>query len=156
MKVAATPAAEAVVRRALTERSGTLTITIGTGCCESTAPFLYEDFWPGPDAEAVGDIAGVVVYAPEYLRKLYPGDQGATIDAVEVDAESMSVETAWGQRLILRGHGLDTGNDDTSCAVSPRQVDTFDPDDPDRPGSRVRGELPEALVAMARRAGRIR
>ena len=26
-----------------TRRSGTLTVTIGTGCCESTAPYLYED-----------------------------------------------------------------------------------------------------------------
>ena len=148
MQVDATAAARAVVERALTERSGVLTITIGTGCCESTAPFLYEDFWPGPDAEPVGEVAGVVVYAPEYLRKLYPGDQGATIDAIEVNAESMSVETEWGQRLVLRGHGLDTGNDDTSCAVSPRTTASFDPD---RPGARVRGQMPEALRAMATR-----
>jgi uncharacterized protein (DUF779 family) len=156
MQVEATAAARAVVERALTERSGTLTITIGTGCCESTAPFLYEDFWPGPDAEAVGEVAGVVVYAPEYLRKLYPGDQGATIDAIEVDAESLSVETAWGQRLILRGHGLDTGSDDTSCAVSPRTAASFDPDDPDRPGARVRGTMSDALKTMAMRGRGIR
>jgi hypothetical protein len=31
-----------------------LSFTIGTGCCESTAPFLYEDFWPGPAAEVAG------------------------------------------------------------------------------------------------------
>jgi uncharacterized protein (DUF779 family) len=151
MQVEATAAARAVVERALTERSGVLTITIGTGCCESTAPFLYEDFWPGPDAEAVGEVAGVTVYAPEYLRKLYPGNQGATIDAIEVNAESLSVETAWGQRLILRGHGLDTGNDDTSCAVSPRTTGSFNPDDPDRPGAKVRGQMPEALQMLARR-----
>jgi uncharacterized protein (DUF779 family) len=156
MQVDATPAARAVVERALTERSGTLTITIGTGCCESTAPFLYEDFWPGPDAEAVGEVAGVVVYAPEYLRKLYPGDQGATIDAIEVDAESLSVETAWGMRLVLRGHGLDTGSVDTSCAVSPRTTASFDPADPDRPGARVRGQLPEALRMMTTPGNTIR
>ncbi len=56
-------------------RPGTLTFTIGTGCCESTAPFLYEDFWPGPDQEPVGAVADVVVYAPEYVRALYPGDE---------------------------------------------------------------------------------
>jgi uncharacterized protein (DUF779 family) len=154
MRVDATDAARAVVTRARTVRSGTLTITIGTGCCESTAPFLYEDFWPGPDQEPVGEIEGVVVYAPEYLRVLYPGDEGPTIDAVDVNAESMSIETEWGQRLLLRGHGLDTGTDD-ACAVEPAPTSTgaspvpgFDPDDPDRPGARVRGELPEALRGL--------
>lgn len=147
MKVTATEAAHAVVTEARRRRSGTLTITIGTGCCESTAPFLYEDFWPGPDQQPIGDIDGVVVYAPDYLRSLYPGDEGPTIDAIEVTAESMSIETEWGQRLMLRGHGLDTGVDD-ACAVPPipHSVDTSDPD---RPGTRVRGELPEALRRIA-------
>jgi uncharacterized protein (DUF779 family) len=145
MKVDVTDAARTVVERALAERTGTLTITIANGCCESTAPFLYEDYWPGPDAEAVGEVAGVVIYAPGHLRKLYPGGQGATIDVVDVNAESMSLETAWGQRFILRGHGLDTGNEATSCEAPPRLAPSFDPTDPDRPGARVRGELPEAL-----------
>lgn len=149
MRVDATDAARAVVARALTQRSGTLTITIGTGCCESTAPFLYENFWPGPDQEPVGEVEGVVVYAPEYLRSLYPGEQGPTIDAIAIHAESLSIETEWGQRLMLRGHGLDTGTEDV-CAVdgstaAGTTVASFDPTDPDRPGARVRGELPEAL-----------
>ena len=59
MKISGTPAAARVVERARRDRSGELVFTIGTGCCESTAPFLYEDFWPGPDAEAVGEVAGV-------------------------------------------------------------------------------------------------
>jgi uncharacterized protein (DUF779 family) len=158
MRVNATDAARTVVARARTERTGTLTITIGTGCCESTAPFLYEDFWPGPDQEPVGEVDGVVVYAPEYLRALYPGDEGPTIDAIEVPAESLSIETEWGQRLMLRGHGLDTGADD-ACAVEPtpagsgelRTAPGFDPDDPDRPGARVRGELPAALRGLRMR-----
>ena len=53
MKVTATDRAARVVERMRAKRSGRLTITIGTGCCESTAPFLYEDFWPGPDQEVV-------------------------------------------------------------------------------------------------------
>ena len=77
--------------------------TIGTGCCESTAPFLYEDFWPGPDSEPVGEVAGVPVFAPEYLRALYPGDDGVTIDVDDgLMAESMSIETEYGCRFILR------------------------------------------------------
>lgn len=143
MRVTATAAACDVVARARAERSGSLTITIGTGCCESTAPFLYENFWPGPDQAPIGEIDGVVVYAPEYLRNLYPDDEDVIIDSIQVNAESLSVETAWGQRLVLRGFGVDTGRDE-SCDL-PRTVASFDPTDPDRPGARVRGELPEAL-----------
>ncbi|MCC5952767.1 MAG: DUF779 domain-containing protein [Acidimicrobiia bacterium] len=144
MHVDATDAARAVVQRARQERTGALSITIGTGCCESTAPFLYEDYYPGPDQAQVGDVDGVPVFAPGYLRSMYPDDDGVTVDALEVDAESLSVETAWGWRLILRGHGVDTGREDVVCTV--------DVSDPDRPGARVRGELPEAL----QRLGRIR
>jgi uncharacterized protein (DUF779 family) len=143
MQVTATDAARAVVARARQERSGQLTITIGTGCCESTAPFLYENFWPGPDQEPVGDVGGVQVFAPAYLRKLYPGDDGVVIDSVVVDAESLSIETAWGERLILRGHGVDAGA--IAACDLPRTVDGFDATDPERPGARVRGELPDAL-----------
>jgi uncharacterized protein (DUF779 family) len=103
MRVEGTAAAAQIVERAKRDRRGVLVFTIGTGCCESTAPFLYEDFWPGPDAEVVGTVAGIDVYAPEYLRKLYPDDDGVMID-VENDsmAESMSIETEYGCRFILR------------------------------------------------------
>jgi uncharacterized protein (DUF779 family) len=147
MQVTATDAAVDVVRRARAARSGQLTITIGTGCCESTAPFLYEDFLPGPDQEAVGRVGDVVVYAPAYLRDLYPGDDGVVVDVYEGPAESMSVETEWGCRLVLRGLGVDTGTPEPeACAVpeggaarpgrSPAELDV---------GQRVKGELPEAL-----------
>ena len=99
MKVTASARAAEVIAEMTTRRSGTLTVTIGTGCCESTAPFLYEDFWPGPDQEAVGEVAGVVVYAPEYLRVLYPGDQGPRLEVVDELGESLSVETELGVRL---------------------------------------------------------
>ncbi len=106
MRVTGTAAAARIVERAKRDRRGALVFTIGTGCCESTAPFLYEDFWPGPDSEAVGEVAGVPVYAPEFLRTLYPGDEGVTIDVDEGSmAESMSIETEYGCRFILRGPG---------------------------------------------------
>lgn len=137
-----------VVERARGARTGTLTITIGTGCCESTAPFLYEDFWPGPDQAQVGDVDGVPVYAPAYLRELYPGDEGVVIDVVDgVLAESLSIETEWECRLILRGMGLDTGSGDACVLPGATPVPGTVPLPPgaSRPGSEVRGELPEAL-----------
>ncbi|MGZ4688819.1 MAG: DUF779 domain-containing protein [Acidimicrobiia bacterium] len=134
-----TAAAARLVERAKRDRRGALVFTIGTGCCESTAPFLYEDFWPGPDSEPVGEVAGVAVFAPEYLRALYPGDEGVVIDVEDgLMAESMSIETEYGCRFILRdaaGASIDRpvpGTCDVPPAVS---------------ALRARGpqELPEAL-----------
>ena len=102
MRITGTEAAATVVERAKGDRTGALVFTIGTGCCESTAPFLYEDFWPGPDSEQVGDVAGVPVYAPAYLRAMYPGNDGVTIDVIDDMAESMSIETEYGCRFVLR------------------------------------------------------
>jgi uncharacterized protein (DUF779 family) len=103
MRVTVTDRAARVVEQVRGMRSGRLTITIGTGCCESTAPFLYEDFWPGPDQEVVGRVGDVEIFAPEYLRKLYPGVEGAVVD-VDEDylAESLSIETELGCRFVLR------------------------------------------------------
>lgn len=143
MRVESTRAAERTVERMLERRSGALTITIGTGCCESTAPFLYEDFWPGPDQEQVGTVAGVAVFAPAYLRAGYPDDDGVVIDVVEVvAAESLSIETELDCRLILRGHGVDLGVEPDACAVRDLpKVSSIATGGP----SQVRGELPEAL-----------
>jgi uncharacterized protein (DUF779 family) len=138
MKVTGTDAAAIVVKRAQRDREGALVFTIGTGCCESTAPFLYEDFWPGPDHEPVGEVAGVPVYAPEYLRALYPAGDGLVIDVEEVVAESMSIETEYGRRFCLRAPGGENlaGQETAACEVSPENS-----------ALRSRGpqELPEAL-----------
>ena len=138
MLVTATPRAAEVIDQMADRRSGTLTITIGTGCCESTAPFLYEDFWPGPDQAPVGEVQGVVVYAPEYLRTQYPGDDGVVLDVVEELGESLSVETELGCRLILRGPGFTSADEPQVCAVPAT-------DDTERVLRPVVGQLPEGL-----------
>lgn len=136
MQVNATERAADVIREMRGRRTGTLTVTIGTGCCESTAPFLYEDFWPGPDQEPVGEVEGVTVYAPEYLRIRYPDDDGVTLDVVDELGESLSVETELGRRLILRGPDWDSSAEPEVC-----------PPDASRPTVQrpVVGQLPEAL-----------
>ena len=137
MRVTGTDAAARIVERSRRDRSGELVFTIGTGCCESTAPFLYEDFWPGPDSEPVGEVGGVAVYAPAYLRALYPGDDGVTIDVEELMAESMSIETEYGYRFILRGDERVSPSGVTQQCEVPGAVSAL----------RERGpqELPEAL-----------
>lgn len=132
MRITATDRARDVVARMAERRPGVLTVTIGTGCCESTAPFLYEDFWPGPDQAEVGDVDGVKVYAPQYLRDLYPGEQSMVLDVADEMAESLSIETELGIRLVLRGEGERAAA--PACEV------------PAAVGARpVVGELPEAL-----------
>lgn len=117
MRITASPRAAEVVAEMATRRSGVLTVTIGTGCCESTAPFLYEDFLPGADMAPVGEVEGAVIWAPEYLRRLYPGDQGPRLEVADELGESLSVETELGVRLVLRGTGLDSTGEPEECAV---------------------------------------
>jgi uncharacterized protein (DUF779 family) len=140
VQVTATPRATEVIEEMARRRSGTLTVTIGTGCCESTAPFLYEDFWPGPDQAPVGAVAGVVVHAPEYLRVQYPGDDGVVLDVAEELGESLSVETELGVRLILRGAGFDSSTQPQVCEVPTVAIDRG-----------VVGQLPEALRGLRMR-----
>jgi uncharacterized protein (DUF779 family) len=139
LRVTGTAAAARVVERAKRDRRGALVFTIGTGCCESTAPFLYEDFWPGPDSEPVGEVAGIAVFAPEYLRALYPGTEGFVVDVEEgLMAESMSIETEYGCRFLLRdldGTPIDR-QEQQACDV-PESVSAL--------RARGRQELPEAL-----------
>ena len=134
-----TTAAARIVEQAKRDRRGALVFTIGTGCCESTAPFLYEDFWPGPDSEPVGEIAGVAVFAPESLRALYPGDEGVVVDVEEgLMAESMSIETEYGCRFILRDPA------GTPIDRQPRQACEV-PESVSALRNRGPQELPEAL-----------
>ena len=138
MRVSGTAAAARIVEQAKRDRRGALVFTIGTGCCESTAPFLYEDFWPGPDSEQVGEVAGVPVFAPEYLRALYPGADGVTVDVTDGMAESMSIETEYGCRFILRDPaGAPVAHQEQQACDVPESVSAL----------RARGpqELPAAL-----------
>ena len=137
MRVTGTDAAARIVERSRRDRRGDLVFTIGTGCCESTAPFLYEDFWPGPDHEQVGEVAGVPVFAPAYLRALYPGDDGVLIDVEELMAESMSIETEYGWRFVLRGDERVSPTSVTQQCAIPDAVSALRP--------RGAQQLPEVL-----------
>jgi uncharacterized protein (DUF779 family) len=53
MRVEPTPRAEDVVRRVAEGGREDLVMVLGTGCCDSTAPFLYDRYVPGPDAVEV-------------------------------------------------------------------------------------------------------
>ena len=80
---------------------GRLTFTIDGGCCEGTAPHLFEDaVLAGVDP--VGEAAGVPVYLQAAMTTLY-ADADVTIDVVdEPMSDAMSLETEYGVRFVLR------------------------------------------------------
>jgi uncharacterized protein (DUF779 family) len=104
MRVTATDRAEAAVRTVEGSGRTDLVMVLGTGCCDSTAPFLYDrNYYPGPGAVEVGRVAGVPVLAQGWLARLYADDDGLVVDVDEhVVADSFSLETEHGCRFTLR------------------------------------------------------
>ncbi len=103
MHVTATPQAEAAVRKVAEAGRDQLVMVLGTGCCDSTAPFLYDRYYPGSDVVEVGRVAGVPVYAQAWLANLYGGDGGLELDVDEgVPNDSFSLESEYDCRFTLR------------------------------------------------------
>ena len=78
-------------------------MVLGTGCCDSTAPFLYDRYLPDPGAVRVGEVAGVPVYAHRWLADLYAGSDRLEVDVDEsVPNDSFSLESDYDCRFTLR------------------------------------------------------
>jgi uncharacterized protein (DUF779 family) len=102
MRVHSTPKAQAVVRRVAESGRDGLVLVLGSGCCDSTAPFLYDRYEVSGDSVRVGDVAGVPVFAPGWLAAAY-GEDGLEIDANEgAPNDSFSLESEFDCRLTLR------------------------------------------------------
>jgi uncharacterized protein (DUF779 family) len=103
VKVSASAGAEDAVRAVAASGREELVMVLGTGCCDSTAPFLYDRYYPGPDVVEVGRVAGVPVLAHRWLADLYGEEENLEID-MDRDAvsDSFSLETEQGCRLTLR------------------------------------------------------
>ena len=103
MRIEATAAAGEVVRRVLAEGRSNLVMVLSNGCCDATAPYLYDNHVTEPDAREVGTVEDVSVLAPEWLAKLYPDDDTLTIDVERgVLDDSFSLETEYDCRFVLR------------------------------------------------------
>ncbi len=103
MNVSGTPAAEGVVRKVAEAGRQDLVMVLGTGCCDSTAPFLYDRYYPGADAVQVGSVAGVPVYAHRWLADLYSDGEGLVVDVDQgVLNDSFSLESEFDCRFTLR------------------------------------------------------
>ena len=103
VNVTGTPAAEEVVRKVAGSGREDLVMILGTGCCDSTAPFLYDRYERSPDAVEVGSIAGVPVFADGWLAGLYAGAGRLEVDVEEgVVNDSFSLESGLDCRFTLR------------------------------------------------------
>ena len=103
MKVGLTPAAADVVRRVRDIGRSELVMVLGNGCCDSTAPYLYDHYIPEPGSELVGECDGIPVLASAWLARLYPDDEALAIDVESgVLDDSMSLETEFDCRFVLR------------------------------------------------------
>ena len=99
----ATALAEAVVRKVATEGREQLIMVLGTGCCDSTAPFLYDRYYPGSDIVEIGRAAGVPVFAHMWLAELYREGGDLQVDVDEgVPNDSFSLESEFDCRFTLR------------------------------------------------------
>jgi DNA-binding NarL/FixJ family response regulator/uncharacterized protein (DUF779 family) len=160
MRVTATAGAEAAVRTVAASGREDLVMVLGTGCCDSTAPFLYDHYYPGPDAVRVGEVAGVPVLAPAWLSKLYRDEDSLMVDVDNgILADSFSLETEHGCRFTLRVPARPRPTPDPPDPSDPRKSTPPDPrkstppDKPplDLPRTRDRGGMPpleEGTVAQ--------
>ena len=94
MRVKATPPAVEVVGRVAATGREELVVVLGTGCCESTAPFLYDRYYPGPHVVEVGRVAGVPVLAHRWLADLYAEGDGLELDVDEDPVAQALIEAA--------------------------------------------------------------
>ncbi len=103
MRITATAEAERVVARVRSGGRTDLVMVLGTGCCDSTAPYLYDRYLPEPGSVRVGEVGGVDVLAPAWLADLYGAGDGLVVDVDEgVVNDSLSLESDLDCRFTLQ------------------------------------------------------
>ena len=101
LSVVLTDSAEDALRQVIADRGTDLTLVIGNGCCDSTAPFLFAGYVAGPNELHVAEVRGVPVLLDAALADLFAGRE-VVIDArPDPGEDSFSCETELGVRLSM-------------------------------------------------------
>jgi uncharacterized protein (DUF779 family) len=105
VNVVLTDSARELLGRIRAQRTGPLSLVIGNGCCDSTAPFLFESYVSGPNEARVGELpGGVEVLLDRPLLDLFEGRE-IVIDAGDAAGgpgeDSFSCESELGMRFSL-------------------------------------------------------
>ena len=101
VSVVLTDAAASAVERVRRELGDDLTLLIGNGCCDSTAPFLFSRYAPGPAETPLGQIAGLPVYLDAALVDLFAGREVVIDVRDDPGGDSFSAETELGLRFTM-------------------------------------------------------
>ena len=99
--VVLTSAATDALRRTRAARGDDLVFVIGNGCCDSTAPFLFASYTPGPAEQPVGEVEGVPVILEAPLVDLFDGYEVVIDAAPDPGGDSFSCETELGLRFSM-------------------------------------------------------
>ena len=101
--VVLTEPAQSLLERIRARRAGPLTMVIGNGCCDSTAPFVFEHHFAGPNECPVATLAGgVPVLLDAELVPLFEGREVIIDVAEDPAADSFSCESELGMRFRLQ------------------------------------------------------
>jgi uncharacterized protein (DUF779 family) len=95
VQVVLTDAARDALARTRRARGTDLTFVIGNGCCDSTAPFLFAAYAPGPAERLVGEVDGVPVVLEIALVSLFAGYEVVIDAGPDPGGDSFSCETDW-------------------------------------------------------------
>lgn len=99
----ATEAALAAIERVRAVRGDDLTFLFDGGCCEATAPYLYDRYVVDADRVQIGEVAGIAGYMPAWLVELFRSPVQLTIDLnTDVVSDSFSAEVEFGCRFVLK------------------------------------------------------
>jgi uncharacterized protein (DUF779 family) len=101
VNVVLTEAATDALRRTRKARGHDLVFVIGNGCCDSTAPFLFTSYTPGPAEQRVGEVEGVPVILEAPLVNLFDGYEVVIDAAPDPGGDSFSCETEVGLRFSM-------------------------------------------------------
>jgi uncharacterized protein (DUF779 family) len=101
LNVVLTDAARVVLERVRSENDGKLVMVIGNGCCDSTAPYLFSDYLPGPNERLVGEIEEVPVFLDESLSGSFSGTEVVVDARANPQPDSFSRESEIGYRFVL-------------------------------------------------------
>jgi uncharacterized protein (DUF779 family) len=94
-----------ILRRVRETAAGPLTISIDSGCCEGTAPHLYDNYVVPHGSVEIARAADIPVFIPPHFQDQYDGVR-FEIDAVDDEnSDAMSLETRLGVRLVMRHVG---------------------------------------------------
>jgi uncharacterized protein (DUF779 family) len=101
VKVVLTDAASELLLRVRERLGDDLTLVIGNGCCDSTAPFLFRHHFTGPGETVVASVAGLPVLLDRALVPLFDGREVVIDAGPDPGGDSFSCETELGMRLRM-------------------------------------------------------